>query len=312
MDELSREYEMLRNAKGQTREEFLQKYEEEKKKYPSPFVTTDQLIFSVADDKKLDKGKSLKILLVKRKDHPDIYRWALPGGFINMNENLEQTAERELAEETSVTGIYMEQLYTWGDVDRDERGRIISVAYMALVNSTNLKLIAGDDAQDADWFTVDYKLLEERKVYTEKGFDKERYIKLSFTNGIETAYGVIKVTKVVENRRTKKIIWKQIEKHNIAFDHSMIIAYGVERLRSKVDYTDIIFNLMEEKFTWAELKEVYETIQGENKYKDANFRRKFENMVIETEEKAAVGGGVGKRANRPPRLLIFNPEWEDK
>lgn len=303
--------ELIRNEKGQTEEEFIESYQEEKKSYSAPFVTTDQLIFTVVDDEKSTDGKILKILLVKRRDHPDIMRWALSGGFINMNEDLDKTAERELAEETAVTGIYMEQLYTWGDVNRDKRHRIISVSYMALVNSTNLEVIAGDDAQDADWFTIDYKLVEERKVYTEKGFNKEKYIKVSFTNGVEDAYGIVKVVKIVENGRTKKIIWEQIEKENMAFDHSMVIAYGIERLRSKVDYTDIIFNLMEEKFTWSELKEVYETIQGESKYKDTNFRRKFEQMIIETDEKGSVGGAGKKRGNRPPKLIKFNPEWED-
>lgn len=311
MDKLIR-----RNAKGQTEAEFLEAYQEEKKQYIAPFVTTDQLIFTVKDDEKNENGKSLKILLVKRKDHPCIGQWALPGGFIQMEENLDQTAERELVEETSVEGIYMEQLYTWGDVDRDKRHRIISVSYMALVNSSNLNVVAGDDAQEADWFTIDFKVIEERKVYTELGFNKEKSIKISFTNGTEKAYGIIKVTKVVEKGRTKKITWQEVEKDNMAFDHSMIIAYGVERLRNKVDYTDILFNLLDEKFTWTQLKEVYETIKGESKYKDANFRRKFENMIVETNEKGSVVSKMSvsgeKKGNRPPKLLMFNPEWEDR
>ncbi|MDP4144743.1 MAG: NUDIX domain-containing protein [Bacillota bacterium] len=298
----------LINKKGQTEQQFLEEYSKTKSQYEAPYVTTDNLIFTIGDDE-AGNGKRLMLLLIKREDHPYINQWALPGGFIDIKENLEATAERELAEETAVTGIYLEQLYTFGDVGRDPRHRIISASYMALVNSKNMKVAAGDDAKDAKWFNVDSRIIEEKKTFTEKGFNKERLIKISLNNGSEEAHGIIKTTKIVENGRTKKITREIVEKQNIAFDHAMIIEYGLQRLRNKIDYTDIIFNLLDEKFTWSELKTVYELIKGEKRYKDANFRRKFEDMIIETDEKAPVGGG--KKGNRPPKLCMFNTDWEE-
>lgn len=100
------------------------------------------------------KEKQLQVLLVKRKYAPGSGKWAIPGGFIRENESLEQAAMRELKEETGLAkDAYFEQLYTFGEVDRDPRGRVISVAYIVLVNEPEkLKLKATDDAAEAAWF----------------------------------------------------------------------------------------------------------------------------------------------------------------
>ncbi|MCG8568951.1 MAG: NUDIX hydrolase [Spirochaetes bacterium] len=118
--------------------------------YERPCVTVDCVVFGLDLEE-----KNLKVLLIKRKLKPFKNNWALPGGFVNMNENLENAAKRELAEETGLTNIFLEQLYTFGEVDRDPRTRVITVGYYALVKMDHLILHADSDAEDAAWFSID-------------------------------------------------------------------------------------------------------------------------------------------------------------
>jgi 8-oxo-dGTP diphosphatase len=117
------------------------------KEYEKPSVTVDIVIFTVKDN-------SLKVLLVKRDLQPFKGQWALPGGFVRIHESLDDAAKRELAEETGVKDVYLEQLYSFGEPKRDPRGRVITVSYMALVNSNNIKLEATTDVSDAQWFSI--------------------------------------------------------------------------------------------------------------------------------------------------------------
>lgn len=119
-------------------------------KYKKPSVTVDICICTIIDNK-------LKILLIKRKNWPFKGHWALPGGFLEIDakETLEETALRELKEETGLENVYLEQLKTYGDPDRDPRLRVISVAYYALIPYDNLGNVkAGSDAKEADWFSI--------------------------------------------------------------------------------------------------------------------------------------------------------------
>ena len=116
--------------------------------YPHPAVTVDTLIFTVRDD-------ALKVLLIKRAQEPFRGVWAIPGGFVNIDEDLEAAARRELQEETGVCGGYLEQLYTYGAPDRDPRERVISVAYYALLPFEQLQPRAASDAEDVGWFALD-------------------------------------------------------------------------------------------------------------------------------------------------------------
>ncbi len=115
--------------------------------YPHPAVTTDVVLFTLRDG-------ALCVLLIERLNPPFQGVWALPGGFLEIAENLEQCAKRELLEETGIEGVYLEQLYTFGAPDRDPRERIISVTYFALTRSDSLKPKAASDAARVDWFPV--------------------------------------------------------------------------------------------------------------------------------------------------------------
>jgi 8-oxo-dGTP diphosphatase len=119
------------------------------KKYERPSVTVDVVIFSILDDQ-------LKVLLIKRNVWPYEGMWAIPGGFVHMDESLDNAAYRELAEETNVTAeqVYLEQLYTFGEPGRDPRTRVITVTYFALVGADKINPRAADDAEDVCWFSV--------------------------------------------------------------------------------------------------------------------------------------------------------------
>lgn len=116
--------------------------------YPHPSVTADIVIFTIRD-------RQLKLLLIRRSGEPYRGKWALPGGFVNIDEDLDEAARRELEEETGVTGVYLEQLYTFGKPDRDPRERVITVAYYALIPSDKLQLRAASDAEAVGWFAMD-------------------------------------------------------------------------------------------------------------------------------------------------------------
>ncbi len=117
-------------------------------KYPHPAVTTDIVIFTIRQDE-------LKVLLIKRALPPHQGEWALPGGFVNLDESLEEGARRELEEETGVSGVYLEQLYTFGQPDRDPRERVITVAYYALIPTDKIEIRAASDAEGVSWFGME-------------------------------------------------------------------------------------------------------------------------------------------------------------
>lgn len=297
------------NNEGINEKEFLKNYNPDK--YKKPAVTVDMLIFTIGSEKTQDPrklpGKKLKLLMIKRGNHPYINQWALPGGFVDNDEGIDDAAKRELLEETGINadyeGIYMEQLYTWGQVDRDPRMRVVSVSYISLFNADNLELQFGDDAKDAEWFEVCNNVVKEYKTPLDNGFAQERVIELKLTNSEEVYCPQIKITKEVRgrNKRFKKEI---LDSGGIAFDHPMIIECGLGRLRKKIEYTDLAFNLMPDCFTLTELQQVYETIIGRKLLK-ANFRRKIDNMVVET------GNARKEAAHRPAKLYRYNPDWDN-
>lgn len=286
-------------------------------------VATDVLLYTVRNEnqenlRKLPE-KKLQLLMIKRKGEPFKGQWAIPGGAVENNEDIDTAAYRELKEETNIDNVYVEQLYTWGAKDRDPRAefspqnRAVSVSYMALVDSEKLNIQAGDDAEDAKWFTVQCSTmattLEDGKGVV-LGKERDYSLTLVHKEGDEE----IECSAII---RVKHMIWgtvvyteRQILKsNNIAFDHAKIIQYSLERLQNKVEYTNIAFNLMPEFFTLAEIQDVYEILLGKELL-TPNFRKKMvdvDRLVIPTNNKR-----TEKVGHRPSILYKFNPDWFNK
>lgn len=266
----------------QTEEEFLKHYD------PNEFerlsLTTDILIFSVSDGvqenyRKLNK-KHFSVLLVKRENFPYKDKWCLPGGFLKMDETLEEASCRILKEETRLQDIYVEQLYTFSDVTRDPRMRVVSCAQMALVDKNQLKEKLD---VNASWFTL--HILEENHE-----------IQMTFDNGLESFS--IQMKKVLKDKTTNRYEYQVVKNDNLAFDHANVIVMGLERLKNKIEYTDIVFHMMPEYFTLGELQQVYEVILNK-KLLDPAFRRIIKDKVIKT-TKMKTGEG-----HRPSALFQY-------
>lgn len=203
--------------------------------FPKPALTVDCVVFGLDDD------LELKVMLIQRDIPPFQGEWALPGGFIHLDESLEEAAKRELREETGIESVFLEQLYTFGRVERDPRDRVITVAYYALINLSEQKIKATTDAREAAWFAL-----------------------------------------------------TQLPK--LAFDHDKILSVALARLKGKVRYEPIGFELLPEKFTLSQLQKLYEIVLAQ-KLDKRNFRRKIlqMNLLIELDE---VQTGVAHRAAR--------------
>ncbi|MFE6797734.1 NUDIX hydrolase [Paenibacillus chitinolyticus] len=293
---------MKRDRNGLTEEQFLAQYRAGD--YVRPSVAADMVILTVADTAELNyrklPKKNMRVLLIQRGEHPFLGKWALPGGFVRPGETTEQTARRELREETSVDNVYLEQLYTFSEPDRDPRSWVMSCAYMALIDSSQVKIAAGDDAAEAAWFDVTCRLLSEEKLRLEDGYSITRRYELKLTGERDT------LTSVVEQRKQSAKASSAVEyavaaSGELAFDHAKIIACAIERLRGKLDETDIALHLLPELFTLTELQQVYEVILDKELLKAA-FRRKAAPLVEATDQYTENAG------HRPSRLYRRNRE----
>ncbi|WP_341347549.1 NUDIX domain-containing protein [Paenibacillus sp. FSL H3-0469] len=288
---------------GLNEEQFLKNYNAGN--YERPSVTVDMLIFTVMEQEQNNyrklAEKSLQLLLIQRGEHPFLGQWALPGGFVGINESVEEAARRELYSETNIDNIYMEQLYTWGDVERDPRMRVISCSYMALVDRKSLKVQAGDDAAAAGWFDVSYNILETRREVLEQDVRQETLVEIILESEQEKLSGVVKLTETIQGH-VRQVSREIVRSAGFSFDHLLMVQYAIERLRGKAEYTDIIFNLMPPLFTLSELQRVYEIILGKELLAAA-FRRKIAERVIETDQSTRDAG------HRPSKLYRYNREW---
>lgn len=282
---------------GMTEQEFLASYNPGD--YVRPSVAADIAIFTItgtadANHRKLSR-KELSILLIRRGGHPYLGHWALPGGFVRPGETVQDAAGRELREETGVESGYLEQLFTFSEPGRDPRTWVMSCTHMALLNSRDICLKAGDDASDARWFTLTYELPEGAKAVPQEDGSLLRHYRLELSDGDCHLSAVVEQTDHMGNTA-----FRVIENNGLAFDHAGIIACAIHRLRNKVEYTDLAFNLMPEKFTLTELQQVYEMVLGRPLIKAA-FRRKIKPLVTETGEYTERAG------HRPSQLFCRSP-----
>jgi 8-oxo-dGTP diphosphatase len=169
-------------------------------KYEKPSVTVDIVIFTIQDDE-------LKVLLVKRGLEPFKDKWAIPGGFVRIQESLEEAAKRELEEETGVRDVYLEQLYSFGEPRRDPRGRVITVAYMALISSEKINLKASTDVSEVKWFSI--------KEVPQLAFDHRKILDYS----LKRLRWKFEYTTVAFSLLTEKFTMGQIQKiYELVFD----------------------------------------------------------------------------------------------
>ena len=269
-----------------TEEEFLKDYDSSV--FEKLSMTADILILSVSSKdstnyRKTDK-KMMSVLLCKRNDFPYKGKWCLPGGFLDpKKETLEECAKRVLKRETKLSHIYLEQLYTFDALDRDPRMRVVSTSFVALVDKEKLT----DKVEHASWF--DIVLYEE----------KNNVVDFVLDNGEETIK--FSINKVLKETTTDRYLFETMTNEKLAFDHDKVILSGIERLKNKINYTDIVFNMMPEYFTLGELQQVYEVIQNK-KLLDPAFRRIIADKVIKT-DKMRTGEG-----HRPSYLFKYNNE----
>lgn len=267
--------------------EFLKNYNV--KDFEQLSMTADIVLISVSDEKstnyrKTDK-KKMSILLIKRDNYPYKDKWCLPGGFLDVNnETLEECAKRVLKVETGLLNIYLEQLYTFDNINRDPRCRVISTSYMSLVDKSRLNKLT----KNASWFDV---------IYINE--DKEN-VEVILNNGVDTINLKLKRKIISNTNNTYKYF--DFEKDKVlAFDHSEIILTAINRLKNKVDYTDIVFHMMPKYFTLGELQDVYEVILGKELLIPA-FRRVIKNKVKKT-DKIKKGGG-----HRPSAMFTYKKD----
>ncbi len=213
--------------------------------FARPALTVDIVVFALDEE-------DLKVMLIQRDLEPFAGRWALPGGFVRVEETLDEAARRELKEETGLRNIFLEQLYTFGQVKRDPRERVVTVAYYALVNLEGHQVQASTDARNAAWFAMN-------------------------------------------------------DLPKLAFDHEHILATAWQRLRGKVRYQPIGFELLPEKFPLRRLQSLYEIILDRSLDK-RNFRKKILSMdiLIELDE---IEKDV---AHRAARLYRFDKKKYDQ
>lgn len=252
--------------------------------YDRPSVTTDMVAFSIQSEedeswRKDEKNSVLSILLIRRGEHPYMNCWALPGGFLKMDETVEECLIRELKEETNIETAYYVPVGTFSDCNRDPRGRIISNAFATVINKNDAVVIGGDDAIDAKWFDLSYETDGDIITLALKRGNTELVSRLK---KITDQYGQTK--------------FEIIDSGSLAFDHGKIIAAAIELLREKSERFDVIFNFLPEKFTLSELQRVWETIQGVT-LAPANFRRKINDYVVELNERTEGAG------HRPAQLF---------
>lgn len=290
----------MRNL-SQEEQLFIEDYKQTKKDtYDKPSVTADIVLFTVAETPSIVARKraklNLQVLLVQRDTNPFKGYWSLAGSFMQTTERLDTTVKRSLYTEVGLTDIYAEQLYTFSEVERDPRMRVLSTAYMSLVNKKNTKIGVNNSQLDSSWFTLKLESLskmvsEDNTISIERLeltlYSEERNIMLK---------SILQLSKEHRGMNVQETL--EVLESDLAFDHAEIIVYALQRLRNKLSYTTLAFNLLEEEFTLPKLQDVYELILDKPLYKSL-FRKQMEPLIEET------GNEIQEGAFRPSKTYKF-------
>ena len=239
--------------------------------YERPSVTTDVAAFMISTEEKTNERKApdnkLRLLLIKRGGHPFKDKWALPGGFLQKGETVEECAVREIHEETNVIPTALISVGTFSKPGRDPRGWIISNVYASIITEESVKQIGMDDASDAQWFIINFG----------KKDDDLYYLTLEYDDIL------LKAVLAREKTKFRRAEFRIIDNGDIAFDHAAVIAESLTVLRQEAKNYDMIFNFLPEKFTLTALQKVQETIM-DMPLLSGNFRRMVSSYVEETDE----------------------------
>lgn len=211
--------------------------------YKNPSLAIDLVVFGYHEER-------LSVMLLNRKEAPFRNSWTLPGGFLQMTETFSDTCDRVLKTKLGITNLYLEQLYSFDAVDRDPRGRVISVTYFALVNPTQFEIVAGSMANDVKWFEIK-------------------------------------------------------ELPQLGFDHDQLYRKALQRLKAKILYNPVGFELLNDQFTLPELHRLYECIL------DISIdRRNFRRKILESGYILSTGKRKTGLQNRHPDIYLFNKKLE--
>ena len=264
-------------------------------KYDRPSVAADIVVFAIMADGERDntrkpQDKKLKILLIERGGYPYKGCWAMPGGFCRKGEDVIDSARRELCEETGIGDAYVKLVGVYGEPGRDPRGWVISSTYMALMDGERCSIEAGDDAQDARWFTVELTditgdgekiAINEEDSATVGNAKRYRLVLKNADSDIRLS-AVLRRTDMSTCGRCSDS-YDIDECEGLAFDHARIIAEAVLGLREDLERDpDLAFDLLPERFTLSELQNVFEQI-WDRELTTPNFRRKIADHVEEGE-----------------------------
>ncbi len=253
--------------------------------FERPSVASDVVVFSMfeeeSDNHRKDSQVRLHLLLIKRGEHPYKNGWALPGGFLRPTETIEACAVREIKEETNLELPVLFPIGMFSEPDRDPRGRILSAAFLSIVNEKTV-VTSGTDAINAAWFTLDYECRGDRLCIR---LTSDEYQLSAELASVKTPFGYT--------------LFEEISNDGLAFDHAKIIATALSVLRERLEEGEIAFAFLPETFTLTALQRVYEIIGGAPLL-TANFRRKTAHLVLETD---SFTEGAG---HRPARLFRRN------
>ncbi len=275
-------------------------------KFERPSLATDIAIFSIMEEREQENyrklpEKALKVLLIKRAGYPFKDKWALPGGFCRPDEDVHETAMRELYEETHVKAAYLQLAGTYGEVGRDPRGWIISNTYLSLIDGEACKPRGGTDAWEAKWFSVKLETKAVKKELQEASVEMvtEYKLKLTHEESATCLKAVIREYKQFADYH-EKVRYEIVDSEGVAFDHAKIILNTLLFLRKSVNNDwKVAFDLLPELFTLTQLQNAFELVLDE-KLLTANFRRKVNDLVVETEQ-ILEGNG-----HRPAKLFKRN------